>query len=315
MMTIREALTAGLQTVVCERRLVVALWLINLLIAWPAASVVSAALGDAIGSSQVSESLTQGFDMGWFGEFQHEARGLATTFSPTLEGGGAFLDNLEAWVSGTLFGRYPVVIGAAAGYMAVWLLLIGGVIDRFAVDRGDRSVATFIGAGGRTLIRFFRLALLSAVVYVAIFAAQRAVFSRLGDWTRESTRETPVLIMSLAIYATTAAALLLAHLCFAYAKIATVVEERRSMVLAAIRGLAFVLLHPRQTLGMAGGVLLAAGVGLVLYTWLAPGAGQASAITVGAAFLFGQLFLLTRLVLRLTHLAGQTALYRRLSGA
>ena len=314
-MRVREILVAGIEMVMRERRLVVGLWLVNLAFALPAGWAVTGAIRASVGGSRVHESLRQGFDMGWFGEFEPGAQGLAATFSPTVSGGGAFLDNLEAWVSGTLFTRYPQVLGLVAGYVLVWLLLLGGTLDRFAGGGADRTLAGFLRAGGGTLLRFLRLALISAVLYAVIYVIQRALFARIEEWTRDTTSEWPVLLLSLAVYLFTAAQLLFVHTCFGYAKVATVVDERRSMFLAAVHGLAFVLLHPRQTLGLAGSILAGTGVLLALYTWLAPGSQQASVVTVSAAFAVGQAVLAVRLGARLTHLAGQTSLYRHVSGA
>ena len=314
-MRARDALVAGIRMLMRERWLVVGLWLVNVAFALPAAWVVTDALEASIGGSRVHESLRDGFDMGWFGEFEARTAGLAATFSPTLSGGGAFLDNMEAWVSGSLFTRFPLVLGIAAGYVVVWLVLLGGVLDRFAGDDEDRSLARLFGAGGHTLLRFVRLALMSAALYALIYLIQRALFGRLENWSRDTTSEWPVLLLSLAVYLATALQLLFVQICFGYAKVATVVDERRSMVLAAVRGFAFVLLHPRQTLGLASSILGAMGLLLALYAWLAPGSGQASVVTIVAAFAVGQIVLLIRLGGRLTHLAGQTVLYRRLSGA
>ena len=314
-MKVRDALAAGIHTLVRERWLALGLWLVNVAFALPAAWAVTGALQTSIGGSRAHESLRGGFDMGWFGEFEDKAEGLAATFSPTLNGGGAFLDNMEAWVSGDLFTRYPLVLGIAAGYVVVWLVLLGGTLDRFAGEDDDRSLGRLLGAGGHTLLRFVRLALMSAALYASIYLLQRALFGRLEEWTRDTTSEWPVVVMSLALYLGTALQLLFVHIAFGYAKVATVVDERRSMILAAVRGFVFVLLHPRQTLGLAASILTFTGIVLALYAWLAPGSGQASVVTVVAAFVVGQLVLMTRLGARLTHLAGQTALYRHLSGA
>jgi hypothetical protein len=96
---------------------------------------------------------------------------------------------------------------------------------------------------------------------------------------------------------------------FDYAKIATYKENRRSMILAAIKGFRLVLGNLGRTtilyygLGFFGLLLLGA------YYVVAPGPGQASVPSVVFAFLVGQAYLVAKLLLRLTFYAGQMALY------
>ncbi len=99
------------------------------------------------------------------------------------------------------------------------------------------------------------------------------------------------------------------NMAFDYAKIVTFMENRRSMLGATLRGFSFVFSNFGKTVFLyyslgALGVLL-----LVLYAAVAPGANQATTITVAIAFLVGQAYLIAKLVLRLTFYASQIALY------
>jgi hypothetical protein len=74
--------------------------------------------------SVVQEKLRAGFDTGWYGEFQANARGLETTFTPTVVGAGAFFNNVEAWLSGELFTSVPALVGLGVGYLLLWAFLL-----------------------------------------------------------------------------------------------------------------------------------------------------------------------------------------------
>ena len=104
--------------------------------------------------------------------------------------------------------------------------------------------------------------------------------------------------------------LVVVHVSFDYAKIATVVEERRSMLLAAMRGIGFVLSHPVATLGLYLMMTLVSLVVLLLYSVLSPGIGQAVNLSVLIAFGVSQLFLIAKMGIRVSLLSGQLALYR-----
>ena len=73
------------------------------LVALPAAVLIEESLHSAIGASRVDESLRQGLDLSWLGEYSSRARGLETTVRASLVGRGAVFDNLESWFSGELF--------------------------------------------------------------------------------------------------------------------------------------------------------------------------------------------------------------------
>jgi hypothetical protein len=81
------------------------------------------------------------------------------------------------------------------------------------------------------------------------------------------------------------------------------------MLAAAGQGLRFILAHPAKTLGLYLALGIAALAFLGLYALIAPGANQASAVGVIAAFAIGQIFLAVKLITRLTFFGGQMALF------
>ena len=312
-MSTLQAIMQGFRRTLSLPGVFLLLWLVNVAAAAPATWIVASAIEDAIGPSVVHEELRSGFDMTWYGEYQHYASGLARTFTPTVLGVGAFLDNLEAWLTGGLFTRFAGIVALCAAYALVWVLLLGGVVDRYAHPDESRGVTGFFRSGSRYFFRFVRLAVFSGVLYFVIYRLHQKIYREIGEHLRDVTTERTVLLYALLAVSFTAILLTVVHVCFTYAKAATVVDDRRSMLLAAVRGIAFVVAHPFRTFGV---YLVPASVSvvlLVLYGLLAPGAGQTTRTAVIVAFAIGQVFLIVRLVLRLTALGGAVALYRSLT--
>ncbi|HXV78013.1 MAG TPA: hypothetical protein VD788_17015 [Candidatus Polarisedimenticolaceae bacterium] len=312
-MSIFGAAMRGFGATLAAPRILVGLWLVSLLFALPFAALVGRAIGESIGASRVHEELRRGFDGGWYGEFAHRADGLAASFRPTVIGATAFYDNLEDWVAGTLFVEYPEVVAAGAAWAVLWVFLLGGVLDRFARPAESAVRGRFAQAGGIYFFRFLRLALLSGVLYLGIYLLHRLLLGWLEYLTRDATREWTVLWLTLALYLLTALLLTLVQMTFAYAKIATVVENRASIFPSALRGLRFVAGFPAKTLGLQFGLAAVSLLLLVVYSWLAPGPGQSGVPAIALAFLAGQAHLFTKLTLRLTSYGAATALFKSLA--
>lgn len=312
-MSIRKAMSAGFSRATSSRGLVLWLWLVNFAVALPVAWVMAASLSGSIGASLVQEKLRSGFDMGWFGEFEAAAKGVETTFTPTVLGAGAFYNNLEAWLSGDIFRGFPGLVGLGILYGILWALLLGGVLHRFAGNEGRFALSHFFATGGKYFFRFVRLTVLSGIFYYLVYRFYGWLFPAIEDATRDVTVERTVFLFTLAGAALIVFLLSLVNMVFDYAKIATVLESRRSMVLAALRGLGFVLSHPGKTLGLYYGLGLIGVVLLGLYAFMAPGAGQSTPVGIAFAFLVGQIYLAIKLLLRLSFYGGEMALFEALT--
>jgi hypothetical protein len=303
-----KGIFVGLWRAVSSPGMVLWLWLVNVAVALPAAFLMSASLESSIGASRVHESLTVGFDMDWYGEFQRDAEGLDATFTPTVVGAGAFYNNIENWLFGGLFDLFPGVVALGVLYALLWALFVGGILDRFS-HPGFFGLSRFFSAGGRFFFRFLRLAVLAGVFYYLVYELARWLFEKIGDWTQDVTVERTVLIYVLLGTAVVVFLLTLVNAAFDYAKIATFVEDRRSMLLAALRGIRFVLSNPAKTLGFYYALGIMGVLLLGLYAFVAPGAAQSTTTGVVLAFLIGQAYLVAKLMLRLAFYGGELAIY------
>jgi hypothetical protein len=101
-----------------------------------------------------------------------------------------------------------------------------------------------------------------------------------------------------------------ANIVFDYAKVRTVVEDRRSMIMAFLASWRFIASHPAAAIGV---YLLDAAVfaaALATYALLAP-PGGGTGMTAWAAFALGQVYIFGRLCVRLLFFASETALFLR----
>jgi hypothetical protein len=251
--------------------------------------------------------------MGWFGEFEAHAKGLETTFTPTLSGAGAFYANLEAWLSGEIFGQIPLLVGVGVLYGLVWALFLGGVLDRYAGSEGMFNLNRFFSSGGRFFFRFLRLAVLSSVLYYLVYRFAGWIFGWIESSTIDVTWERTVIFYTLSAAVLVAFLLTLINMVFDYAKIAAFKEDRRSMILAAFQGIKLVFSSPLKTMGLYYTLVAISAVLLGFYASIAPGSGPSTASGVWVAFLIGQAFLIVRLMMRLWFYGGQMALYETLT--
>lgn len=310
-MRIVRSFVAGLEKVVQFPSLIAWLYLTSVLLTVPLALSMRTLLKDSLGSSLVHENLRQGFDMDWYGEFSSGGAGLADSFGPSVVGALPVLNNLEKLLDGEILQADGTILLAGLLFLLAWAFFAGGILDRYAHPDEPPTRARFFSQNGEYFFRFVRLLIISLLFYWGIF---RWVANPLHDWledaTRDVTQEKTVILFTLLVYALVAFLLLLVSLVLDYAKIALVVERRRSALLACLRGVRFVLTHPGSALGL---YLLLATVSLLLvwlYSLVAPGPGQSGAITILLAFLVGQIYLIARLGLKLWFLAGQTALFQ-----
>ncbi|HKB14334.1 MAG TPA: hypothetical protein VKD69_26895, partial [Vicinamibacterales bacterium] len=280
----------------------------TLLVSVPLAVAMRSLLAQHLGNSLIADSAASGVDYDWMQEFADQATGLGVTFKPTIIGFAAVLDNLSAFLDNT--SRPVVIVAAASIYVIGWLFLAGGIIDRLARDRATRAHG-FFAACGVHFFRFLRLAVVQWIVYALLFGALHPwLFERLYPrMIHEVTVERTAFMIRVALYLVFGAIVAAATIVFDYAKIRTVVEDRRSMLAAINAAAGFISRHlaAAVSLFLADFVLFLAVV--ALYGLIAPGGGGRG-IMVWAAFAIGQLYIVARLWVKLVFWASETTLFQ-----
>jgi hypothetical protein len=304
------AFTMGLRTAVDSPKLLAMLWGLLLLAAVPFGLAMQHEIQDAIGPSRVGQTLLERMDLVWLGEFREGSDGLRSTLQPATTSAVDLLHNLDLALGGRLVLQQRALVAAGLGYALLWLLLLGGLIDRYGRGEERPGLSQLLAAGGSNFLRLLALALLAASLYVGLFFAASWTFKKLGLALRDVTAEATVLQCYLAASALLLLILALVMLVFDYAKVAAVLEDEKNPLKALRRGFRFVTRRSFTVGGLAGLVATCALALIALRTLADPGTAESTVVGVVAVFLLGQLFLLGRIVLRLALVAGEVALYR-----
>jgi hypothetical protein len=287
--------------------LLLGVYSLTVVLALPLAITMRGLLQTHLGASLAAESATQGVNYDWWQEFSAQATGIGTTFTPTIIGFAATLDNINSLLDRRR--EAVAILGVLALYLASWTFLTGGIIDRYARQRPIRA-AGFFAASGVHFFRLLRLAIVAAIVYGWLFAYVYPwlFLEWLPGQTRTMAVERDVFLLRIALYVLFGTLLILVNVIFDYAKIRIVVEDRRSALGALSAALRFVW---RRRGRVAGLYALNGLTFLLLITiWAAIDPAARGTATMWLAFIAGQLYLVIRLALKLQFLASETALFQ-----
>ncbi len=223
----------------------------TILLALPLAITMRGALAAHLGESLAAETAATGINYDWWQEFTAQATGLGTTFSPSIIGFAAVLDN----ISGVLDARARVapIAAALALYLAGWAFLSGGILDRYARQRRIHAHGFFAAAGGYGF-RFVRLAAIAGLVYWWLFAYVHPwlLTTQFENLTRGMNVERSAFLVRLILYAVFGVLLVATNLVIDYTKVRIVVEDRHSVLGAITASIRFIRNHPRRVLALYG---------------------------------------------------------------
>ena len=284
-------------------------FLLTLLAVVPFGLALEQDIQAGLGKSLDAQTMATGVNSEWWERFSETATGLERTFTPTIIGGAAVLDNLSRFLDN---GPLPIAIaGLGAAYLLVWIFLVGGILDRYARMRPLRTGA-FFASCGVYFVRFIRLGIIAGLGYALLFWHVHGwLFRDFYGWaTRDLTVERTAFGIRVALYLVFLGLVSFWNLVMDYAKVRAVVEDRHSMLGAFLAGWRFVVGHPAKT----GGLYLLNGAAFLLvvsiYGLSAPGAAGYGR-TAWLAFLVGQIYLLIRLAVKLSFYASATSLFQR----
>ena len=288
--------------------LLLGVYAITVVLALPLAITMRGLLQTHLGASLAAESAADGVNYDWWQEFRSQATGIGTTFSPTIIGFAATLDNLSALLDGER--EIAPIAGALALYLLAWTFLVGGIIDRYARQRPIRA-AGFFAASGVHLFRLLRLAALSGFVYWWLFAYVHPwlFLEWFVDRTRTMSVERDVFFWRVALYFVFGILLVVVNVIFDYAKIRIIVEDRRSALGALSAAMRFVWRQrgPVAALYALNGLTFL--ILIAIWAFVAPGA-RSGGMTLWLGFVVSQIYVLARLALKLQFLASETALFQ-----
>lgn len=286
----------GIKKASSEGRMLLLLWIFNLLFASLIYFLFSNFLSRIFATSAGAENFLKAFDF--------------NAFLEALIYNGAALGQI---VSTAMF------LTLAYGVFSVFLS--GGILHTLfeghasrkdaknLIDRRRLAPQYFLGAG-RFFGRFFRLFLYSLVLWTGAITALLTLMAIIGAATQNTANEA----LMFWLYAGAAAiGLFLAVLIMMivdYARIGIVVENKRAVLGSLLRAISFVFRRLGKTLVLYALFLLTGAAVMAAYWAANSGIGTHSTRPVLAAFLIGQVFILARGWVKIGLQAGQMDLFR-----
>ena len=273
--------------------------------ALPMAMILRGSIAAHLGPSLEADGAAVAWNSGWAAEFEAQARGFERTFTHEILGFGGTLAIVSDFLDSE--SLEPALAAAVAAYVALWVFLSGGILDRLARGRPIRTAA-FFAACAVYFVRFLRLAVILGGAYWALLRwLHPYLFGTLYDrWTRDMTVETNAIVLRAALYLAFLALLALVNVTADYAKVRAVVEDRRSMLSALASSLRFI----GRRFFRVGALYLLNIIALLLIVrvWLA--FAPAATAAPWLAFLIAQIYLLFRVWAKLAFMASETVFFQ-----
>ncbi|MDH5714741.1 MAG: hypothetical protein OEZ30_04175, partial [Candidatus Aminicenantes bacterium] len=221
-----KALRTGIKRVNKNKKMWFFLLVVNILVALVLTFPLYSALKTSIGDSLMGERLTKGFDYRWYDEFQYKFRdtGFITLWSPTIVGSGTFFSNVDSLVTGRFFQFGPTILVLMAVYVLLNILFAGGILGIFHSPEEKFTIKGFFSFGGTYFNRFFRLFIISGILYGILYFLFVPYISGIINQVGETAASERVAMVLGLIFAVVMFFLLfLVNMIFDYAKIRTVV--------------------------------------------------------------------------------------------
>ncbi|MFA9452720.1 MAG: hypothetical protein ACERK6_02295 [Candidatus Aminicenantaceae bacterium] len=292
-------------------KLVLTLYLANLILSLLLAVPLFHALDDSMGASQVRERMAEGFDYLWWEEFRDQSQGLAETFTPDLIGKGAPLLTFESLRRGGFLGLPPMLLAMGLLYLILRSILSGGVLSIYRADKERFRLADLLQGTMAYAVRFLGILLLGWVVLLGIVGPISSWLDSLVEGAaRDAVSEVGPFYLNLLVSAAILFLFLFFQMVFDYARISTVVRDRPNILRSVFSGFHFVFQHPGATLSLYGLLILLQVCVTILYVLLRSLIPQTGLIGVLSAFLLLQLFVLALVWIRCWLYSSQMYLFR-----
>jgi hypothetical protein len=284
-MGVFQAIGKGIGTTFRKPRLIVILWVVNIVyaavVAFPLFSLAQTELGHSYLGSNVRP-----LDLMWLGE-------------AVLK----YQDAMPAIVGG--------LVVSALLFLGLYVFLNGGIVGRLLDREGRPTVQAFFGDCGRYFGRFVRLFLASVVFLALTFGVVLRLLSALLNlWIENAWTEWPSVILGNLHFLAALLLLSVVHMVFDYARIA-VVADGETKVLRALR-LALNFLKKRFFRSWALYLLIVAGfaAGTVVFYAVFGLLSGPTVLFVLLGFVWMQLNVLFRVWVKTLFFAAQSEFYR-----
>ena len=293
-------------------RMVVFMLVINLLFSLILAIPMYTSLDESIGRSEVGDRMVKGFDYIWWEEFRDQSIGIETSFSPSIIGKGAVLDNFVYLIH---FGEThlpTVIIVFGALYILLHTFLSGGIVSILGKDNPVFSIKSFFSGAGKFASRFFLLMIISWVFFFLVISLKDFLSSQVTTLSNTANSEIFPFYLSLISSIFVYAVFLFFQMIFDYARIKTVLEDNKNVLETTRDAFLFVFKNIGSTLGLFYLMLLANIALTIVFIFLKEIIPQTNAVSIITVFLIQQIFIGSFIWIRCWLYSSQLELYKYL---
>ncbi len=292
--------------------MVLFLFVLNLLFSLILAVPMYTSLEESMGRSEVGDRMVKGFDYIWWEEFRDQSRGIETTFSPSILGKGAVLDNFVYLIPFEVKHLPRTILVFGALYILLHTFLSGGIISVLSRDIPSFSIRSFFSGAGKLASRFFLL-MISSWIFFFLVIMLIGFFSTISNKV-SSTAISEIfpfylnLIFSIFVYVL----FLFIQMVFDYARIKTALEDSQNVLLTIKDAFVFVFKNIGSTMGLFYLLLITNLALTVVYIILKEIIPQSSAVSIAVIFIIQQMFICSLIWIRCWLYSSQLELYKYL---
>jgi hypothetical protein len=291
--------------------MVVFLFILNLLFSLVLAVPMYHILKDSFGQGETVEKMAEGFDYLWWEQFRYDSQGVAKTFSPSIIGKGALLDNWDSLLHMNFFNLPPMIVALILLYILFRTFLAGGILSVYKNSAEKFEMQKFLRGAGTYYLRFFLLMLFSWVFFYLIGGIlYRKFVTILRNISSSSYSEIPSFYFGLLFSAIILILFLFVQMVFDYARIHVVLEDRRNVFSSFLKSLFFVLRHPGSAFGLYYLLFLVSVALAVVYSLVIGILPDSGFMGVLAGLIVQEIFIFGTIWIRCWLYAGQMELYR-----
>lgn len=287
-MNVVSIFTFALKRATAERRMLVLLYVINVIVAAVLALAFRSVLISGFGFTMATSELMQGLNFNTFQEFM-------------LKHGA------EVGVIFSQIGWYALL------YIIINTLLAGGILATLREKETRFTVREFFAGCVTYFFRFFRLFLLFGILLILLAVIWMVVLGALfSAVTAGGSSEVPYIVWTVVTVILFFVPLMVLLVIADYAKVGTVLSNTHAMVRAAWRSAKFVFRNFLKVMSLHLLMLLVPIALFIIYVWLDLSIGMTTVTTILVMFVIQQIFILTRVWTRVFFFSGELELYSAL---
>jgi hypothetical protein len=288
MMSILKACSFGIRRATSEPRMVIALYVINLLIALPLAMAFRAVLVAGFGASMAPVELMRSLDFTAFADFM----------------------NVHSEEVSAVLRQ---VSWAIALSMLINSFLAGGILTVLRNERGTYSISEFFTGCGMYFARFLRLFFVFAILLVVLAASMTFILATLSKlFIEDATSEVTVIVLTIVQIKLFFLPVMLLLMIADYSKISIVVNNERKVLKTVWRSMKFVFSHFFRTFGLELLMVLVVILSFAIYALLDLAIGMTTNLTIIVVLIIQQLFMVSRAWSKVFFFAGEMSFYQSL---